>query len=186
MSNQIKPLLSYLERNEIADLRPELSGLLKLDSKNGRVIPLSIEQANSILYAIKIDKRSNRGVVIRCLERVTQLISNAIEETEGVGAISLGERLYQFKITLLGFKPIIWRRIQVKTSTLDKLHEHIQTAMGWTNSHLHQFEINSERYGYPELLDDDFADDEASSILSSLTLRKRRRKCDVDFLIGER
>ncbi|HCO24358.1 MAG TPA: hypothetical protein DIT97_15455, partial [Gimesia maris] len=58
--------------------------------------------------------------------------------------------LYQFKITLLGFEPAIWRRIQVQDCTLDQLHEHIQTAMGWTNSHLHQFEIKGERYGDPD------------------------------------
>lgn len=68
------------------------------------------------------------------------------------------DAVYQFKITLLGAKPSIWRRIQVKDCTLDKLHEHIQTAMGWTNSHLHQFEIKGERYGDPELLDDGFED----------------------------
>ena len=49
--------------------------------------------------------------------------------------------IFQFKITLKGIEPPIWRRIQVKDCTLDKLHEHIQTAMGWTNSHLHQFKI---------------------------------------------
>lgn len=66
------------------------------------------------------------------------------------------DALYQFKITLLGVEPAIWRRIQVQDCTLDKLHEHIQTAMGWTNSHLHQFEIKGKRYGDPELLDDGF------------------------------
>ncbi len=64
--------------------------------------------------------------------------------------------LLQFKITLLDFEPSIWRRIQVQDCTLDKLHEHIQTSMGWTNSHLHQFEIKGQRYGDPELLDDGF------------------------------
>jgi hypothetical protein len=82
MSKQIKVLLSSLERNEIAALLPELSSLLKLDSKNGRVIPLSIEQAQSILRAIKLDQRPNRGVVVRCLERVAHLISNAVEESQ--------------------------------------------------------------------------------------------------------
>ena len=57
--------------------------------------------------------------------------------------------LYQFNITLLDSAPAIWRRIEVGDCTLDKLHEHIQTAMGWTNSHLHQFEIKGERYGDP-------------------------------------
>ena len=64
--------------------------------------------------------------------------------------------LYQFKVTLLESNPPIWRRVQVHDCTLDTLHEHIQTAMGWTNSHLHQFEIDGERCGDPELLDDGF------------------------------
>ena len=66
--------------------------------------------------------------------------------------------LFQFKVTLLGSAPTIWRRIQVQDCTLDNLHEHIQTAMGWTNSHLHQFEIRGERYGDPELLEAGFED----------------------------
>ena len=66
--------------------------------------------------------------------------------------------IYQFRITLRRSKPPIWRRIQVADCTLDKLHEHIQTAMGWTNSHLHQFEIKGKRYGDPELIVDGFDD----------------------------
>ena len=63
-----------------------------------------------------------------------------------------GLSTFQFKITLMELNPPVWRRIQVKDCTLDKLHEHIQTAMGWTNSHLHQFEINGKRYGDPQNL----------------------------------
>ncbi|MGA2032975.1 MAG: plasmid pRiA4b ORF-3 family protein [Thermoguttaceae bacterium] len=69
--------------------------------------------------------------------------------------IPASQRLYQFKITLRGIKPPIWRRIQVKECTLDELHKHIQTAMGWTNSHLHQFQIDGEPYGDPTLMEDD-------------------------------
>ena len=71
---------------------------------------------------------------------------------------STAGQMFQFKITLNESKPAIWRRIQVQDCTLDKLHEHIQTAMGWTNSHLHQFEIDGQTYGDPELLDDGFMD----------------------------
>jgi len=66
------------------------------------------------------------------------------------------ETVYQLKITLLGAKPPIWRRIQIKDCTLDKLHEHIQTAMGWTNSHLHHFKIGEQLYGDPELMQENF------------------------------
>jgi hypothetical protein len=57
--------------------------------------------------------------------------------------------VYQFKVTLLKTRPPIWRRIQVGDCTLDKLHEHVQTAMGWTNSHLHHFRIDGRLYGDP-------------------------------------
>lgn len=50
--------------------------------------------------------------------------------------------VFQFKITLQNIKPMIWRRIQVSDLyTFWDLHVAIQDAMGWTDSHLHQFEI---------------------------------------------
>jgi hypothetical protein len=83
--------------------------------------------------------------------------------TSGPAQVPVKERVYQFKITLKGIKPPIWRRIQTKDCTLDQLHEHIQTAMGWTNSHLHQFEIEGEPYGDPTLMEDDFEEMEDST-----------------------
>jgi hypothetical protein len=68
--------------------------------------------------------------------------------------------VFQFKITLRGSTPPIWRRIQVEDCTLDQLHEHIQNAMGWTNSHLHDFNIGGMTYGNPALLDNGFDDAE--------------------------
>lgn len=66
--------------------------------------------------------------------------------------------IYQFKITLLDTRPPVWRRIQVGDCTLDKLHEHIQTAMSWTNSHLHHFRINETLYGDPMLMQETFGE----------------------------
>ena len=98
------------------------------------------------------------------------------------------QSIYQFKITLLGIKPAIWRRIQIQDCTLDNLHEHIQTAMGWTNSHLHQFEIKGQRYGDRELLDDGFDDfegiDSTQTLLSDIlpkTGKKFAFKYEYDF-----
>jgi hypothetical protein len=64
--------------------------------------------------------------------------------------------VYQLKITLQDSAPPIWRRIQTRDCTLDKLHESIQTAMGWTNSHLHQFRINGTLYADPMLMEETF------------------------------
>src|SRR5439155_3932843 len=80
--------------------------------------------------------------------------------TRGTGRISASVRVYQFKITLKDVEPPIWRRIQVKDCTLDRLHEHIQAAMGWTNSHLHDFKIGEARYGDPMLLEENFEEQE--------------------------
>jgi Plasmid pRiA4b ORF-3-like protein len=67
-------------------------------------------------------------------------------------------QVYQFKITLIDTRPPIWRRIQVADCTLDKFHEQIQTAMGWTNSHLYHFRIDETLYGDPRLLEETFGE----------------------------
>lgn len=59
--------------------------------------------------------------------------------------------IYQLKVTLRHSKPPIWRRLQVRSdTTLYKLHHILQIAMGWTNSHLHQFIAYGVYYGEPD------------------------------------
>jgi len=54
---------------------------------------------------------------------------------------------YHLKITLEGTKPPIWRRLQVPgNASLGWLHAVIQVAMGWTNSHLHRFNVGTRQY----------------------------------------
>lgn len=58
------------------------------------------------------------------------------------------KQIVQLKITLQETAPPIWRRIQVPEDlTLLQLHLLLQRAMGWTNSHLHEFTIQGRRYG---------------------------------------
>jgi hypothetical protein len=61
-----------------------------------------------------------------------------------------GGPTYQFKVTLEGTDPPIWRRIQVPDCTLESLHVILQIVMGWDDSHLHQFLIRGMYYGVPE------------------------------------
>jgi len=59
--------------------------------------------------------------------------------------------VYQIKVTLLGSEPPIWRRIHVTNDTsLQKFHKILQAAMGWTNSHLHQFIIGGKYFAEPD------------------------------------
>jgi hypothetical protein len=58
------------------------------------------------------------------------------------------ELVYQLKVILKGSKPAVWRRLQVSGSTnFQSLHRILQTAMGWSNSHLYRFEIDGIQYG---------------------------------------
>ena len=55
---------------------------------------------------------------------------------------------FQFKITLRGTRPPIWRRIQVPSDfTFWDLHVAIQDSMGWSDYHLHEFEIKDSKTG---------------------------------------
>jgi len=64
--------------------------------------------------------------------------------------------VYQIKVTLLGTKPPIWRRLVVPASiTLAKLHDVLQTAMGWHDCHMHQFCAGDRLIGKPD--PEDFA-----------------------------
>ncbi len=59
--------------------------------------------------------------------------------------------VYQLKVTLKDSKPPIWRRLQVSADTkLSRLHWILQEAMGWTNSHMHQFIVGRTYYGEPD------------------------------------
>jgi hypothetical protein len=97
--------------------------------------------------------------------------------------------VYQFKITLLGSEPPIWRRIHVANGTLDQLHEHIQAAMGWTNSHLHQFEIGGQLYGDPALLDDNLEEfsciDSTVTRISEIVGSKKRLRLRYEYDFGD-
>ncbi|MBA2544382.1 MAG: plasmid pRiA4b ORF-3 family protein [Deltaproteobacteria bacterium] len=51
-------------------------------------------------------------------------------------------------------EPPIWRTVEVPgSSTLEDVHFAIQVAMGWTNSHLHSFEIGQTSYGMADIDD---------------------------------
>jgi hypothetical protein len=82
--------------------------------------------------------------------------------------------IYQIKISLIGVKPPVWRTVLVSSELgLSAFHEVIQFAMGWTNSHLHQFIANKKFYSIP---DDDFelqTEDETQYKLSQLLTKEK-------------
>src|SRR3546814_2585430 len=62
------------------------------------------------------------------------------------------------RMELLHIEPLIWRQLEVPTMmTLGALHEIIQAAMCWSDSHLWEFTVDGRRYGMPD--DDDLGDE---------------------------
>ena len=85
--------------------------------------------------------------------------------------------VYQLKTVLQYSQPPIWRRIQVLSDTsLEILHRILQVAMGWSNSHLHQFEVGDLTYGSPDPNFPDFdVIDEKDVVLSEVVSRPSQK-----------
>jgi hypothetical protein len=66
--------------------------------------------------------------------------------------------------------------------TLAELHEIVQTAMGWTDSHLHDFEVGGIRYGVPDPdWDSDEVVDESRVKLLHVAAAGSRLRYEYDF-----
>lgn len=68
------------------------------------------------------------------------------------GNITAQQAVLQIKIVLLRTKPPIWRRLFVPAEfTLAELHDVIQAAMSWEESHLHAFRIGRQTFDVPSM-----------------------------------
>lgn len=94
-------------------------------------------------------------------------------------------KVYQLKVTLRHTRPPIWRRLQVRgDTTLGRLHHVLQVAMGWTDSHMHQFVTKGKYYGVaaPDLgLDRENED----KIRLDQVLRKPKERMIYEYDFGD-
>jgi hypothetical protein len=145
--------LTQAQRKAIAAFAPELADRLKPGMRSPRVVRFTEAELKAIRdKAEAAFGRAETGLARNSLRRVIDLASRAVGPSRGGGSVPPSKRIFQFKITLRDTRPPVWRRIQVADGTLDELHEDIQLAMGWTNSHLHQFRFGEKIYGDPDLL----------------------------------
>ena len=102
------------------------------------------------------------------------------------------DHILQVKITLLGIKPPIWRRIQIPSHySFWDLHVAIQDAMGWMDSHLHMFRLHDPKSRKPIFIgipdEDGFFDDPEIlpgwdfPVSRFITLADRSTKYEYDF-----
>jgi hypothetical protein len=94
------------------------------------------------------------------------------------------QQIYQLKVRLQGSKPPIWRRVLVASDiTLAGLHEVLQISMGWTDSHMHQFEHRGQVFGGPSSGFESLpvADERRTRLDRVLRREKESLRYDYDF-----
>src|SRR5947209_3771585 len=139
---------------EYAELCRRLPGVLDRNRLAGVI------SVNGLMGGARMMAREVQGEAVR-KGRIPYLPGEEAgdeDEEEEAWRAPATDRAYQLKITLRDIDPPVWRRVRVPDCTLDELHEHVQTAMGWTNSHLHHFRVGDQFYGDPELMRENFAD----------------------------
>ena len=91
-------------------------------------------------------------------------------------------QFFQIKITLKNIKPPIWRRILVAPEIkLHRLHDVLQIVMGWTNSHLHQFETSLGYIADPEFELEEAESSKKTTLQSVLHEPKSHIRYEYDF-----
>jgi len=75
----------------------------------------------------------------------------------------------QLRVELRDITPSIWRRLAVPAElTLDVLHDVLQVAFGWTDSHLHDFHLAGVRFGMPDVEDELLLVDERAAPIGAV------------------
>ena len=160
----------------------------KLAAKNPK---LTVGEVGGLLMAVAeamLDAPPLQGFALsmtaknlmNCLESE---VTGALKPARSKGTSSM---IYRLKITLEDSKPAIWRRIEVSDCTLGELHEVIQCAMGWQNSHMHQFIVNGKYFG--EAMTDDLdmeVDDEDGMRLSQALTGKKKPRIVYEYDFGD-
>ncbi len=126
--------------------------------------PLPFDEITRRVSAIEpITTKNPKGTIRNAISQ-SRLIVNTGDARYGwkyrvikgsVLRLTLSELDCQGKVTLRDSHPAIWRRLQVGDNVLlPQLHGILQLAMGWTNSHLHSFQVGKQTFAEPS--PDDF------------------------------
>lgn len=152
--SDVKAKISAQARKLLANRLPEWSTRLSLDGNPRRKV--SIEDRTFSELRREVDE------IIRTFangpERQAwrEMDEDFREAVAGRGELLASDDVvFQLRVELVGSDSPIWRRLQIPGRSIDRLHEQLQCAMGWTNSHLHQFFVGKTCYGDPQLLNDD-------------------------------
>ena len=75
----------------------------------------------------------------------------------------------QLYVELQHITPAIWRRLVVSADvTLDVLHDILQLTLGWTDSHLHDFQVGDARFGMADVAEELLVVDERAAPIGAV------------------
>lgn len=113
------------------------------------------------------DVHARLAAVAGCDHPDAERLADALAAFVASGAARSVDTVYQLTVSLMHWRPKIWRRVLVPaTATLGDLHAVIQVLFGWDGDHLHMFEVADQRYSDPffDLRDARVADEEAARL----------------------
>jgi hypothetical protein len=94
----------------------------------------------------------------------------------------MSHKVFELDVRLREIEPPIWRTLEVPgPSSLEYVHFAIQVAMGWTNSHLHQFDIDDTHYGMVNVDEGADLEDERAYSLEDLVQSGSSFVYEYDF-----
>lgn len=148
------------------------------------------ELADKVELTLNHAQASDSSRLSQVLARIDELLGDL--EVRAVRQVRKSAQksnlVYQFKVTLEGIRPPIWRRFQIPDGTLGELHDVLQQVMGWTDSHLHQFIVGNRYLGATPPDGTPFADDlenEESVLISHLARKNPKIRFTYEYDFGD-
>lgn len=179
---------------EATRLKRALKERMKEAPSGTRSIPFTAKEltevGNEAYKSLSFAPKPHQQRLLAVLDKINDLLDEqeirAVQERRQ--KLPTTGLIYQFKVTLKGSKPPIWRRFQMPDGTLGQLHDVLQDVMGWTDSHLHQFIIRGEYHGVPPEDDLDFGmdmHDEEDTLISQVASSGGKVKFAYEYDFGD-
>jgi hypothetical protein len=100
----------------------------------------------------------------------------SLQEGQGSGQKKALERVFTLHLSIVGTKPLVWRRMLVRESMwLSRLHDSIQIIFDWFDYQTHAFNLDDLRFGNPLKRDTLTIEDDRDVTLADLDLEHRDR-----------
>jgi hypothetical protein len=128
------------------------SALLERQTQWTRSPPAHGADTRSIRQIV-LDERADRNAAESATANVRRNAMRSVGRTSGHAGstASHDSRIWRLHVSIDGIDPPVWRRLEVSGNvTLRQLHYILQHALGWSDAHLHRFQVADQSWGEPD------------------------------------